>query len=142
MEMMESGRPHGAAPTEMGNFPEGGKGSGDAPADGGVCGPPPRKGKAKKRWEWSKCITLLVILAGVGIVQECFVLMYLCIVRGYTSTAAWLTAAVGLAEAVIGAGLTGYLSLCKKDHSEGGITFESAKAKGFSQGGSEDSPGI
>lgn len=96
----------------------------------------------RKKWEWSKCITLLVILAGVGIVQECFVLMYLCIARGYTSTAAWLTAAVGLAEAIIGSGLTGYLSLCKRDHSEGGITFESAKAKGVVQGGSEDSPGI
>ena len=80
-------------------------------------------------------------LAGVGIVQECFVLMYLCIARGYTSTAAWLTAAVGLAEAIIGSGLTGYLSLCKKAHSESGITFESAKAKG-GQGGSENSPGI
>ena len=97
----------------------------------------------RRKWEWSKCITLLVILAGVGIVQECFVLMYLCIVRGYTSTAAWLTAAVGLAEAVIGAGLSGYLSLCKKDHSEGGITFESAKAKGFTQDeGSVNSPAI
>lgn len=99
--------------------------------------------KHKKKWEWSKCITLLVILAGVGIVQECFVLMYLCIMHGYTSTAAWLTAAVGLAEAIIGSGLTGYLSLCKRDHSEGGITFESAKAKGFAQDeGSVNSPAI
>lgn len=102
-----------------------------------------KPGKTRRKWEWSKCITLLVILAGVGIVQECFVLMYLCIVRGYTSTAAWLTAAVGLAEAIIGSGLTGYLSLCKRDHSEGGITFESAKAKGFAQDeGSVNSPAI
>lgn len=99
--------------------------------------------KTRRKWEWSKCVTLLVILAGVGIVQECFVLMYLCIVRGYTSTAAWLTAAVGLAEAIIGSGLTGYLSLCKRDHSEGGITFETAKAKGFTQDeGSVNSPAI
>lgn len=89
--------------------------------------------KTRKKWEWSKAVTLLVILSGVGIVQECFALMYLCITKGYTSTAAWLTAAVGLAEAVIGAGLTGYLSLCKTDHSEGGITFETAKTKGFTQ---------
>ena len=95
----------------------------------------------RKKREWSKVITLTVILAGVGIVQECFVLMYLCITRGYTSTAAWLTAAVGLAEAVVGAGLTGYLSLCKNDHSQGGITFERAKAKGFTED-SPDSPEI
>lgn len=98
----------------------------------------------RKKLDWSKAISLLVILAGIGIVQECFVLMYLCITRGYTSTAAWLTAAVGLAEAVIAAGLTGYLNLCKSDHREGGITFEAAKASGFVQAdtGSEDSPAI
>lgn len=99
--------------------------------------------KPRKRWEWHKCITLFVILAGIGIVQECFALMYLCITMGYTSTAAWLTATVGLAEAIIGAGLTGYLSLCKTDHTEGGITFEAAKAKGFIEDtGSVDSPAI
>lgn len=88
-------------------------------------------------------MTLLVIVAGVGIAQECLALMYLCITMGYTSAAAWLTAAVGLAEAIIGAGLAGYLSLCKTDHSEGGITFESAKAKGFTHDeGSVNSPAI
>ena len=95
--------------------------------------------RAKKR-EWSKFIVLLVVLLGFVIVQECFVLMYLCIRVGYTSTAAWLTAAVGLAEAVIGAGLSGYLSLCKKDHAEGGITFEAAKARGFEEGNADSPP--
>ena len=95
--------------------------------------------KPKKR-EWSKVLTLAVILLGFIIVQECFVLMYLCITRGFTSTAAWLTAAVGLAEAVIGAGLTGYLNLCKSDHSEGGITYEAAKAKGFTEDTSASPP--
>lgn len=50
--------------------------------------------------------------------------------------------AVGLAEAVIGAGITGYLSLCKSDHSEGGITFEAAKSKNFIDDCGEDSPRI
>lgn len=101
---------------------------------------PKRKGR---KLEWSKIVTLAVILCGLGITQECFFLMYLCITRGYTSTAAWLTAAVGLAEAVIGAALTGYLSLCKSDHREGGITFESAKAKNFlPEDESIDSPPI
>ena len=97
----------------------------------------------KKKRETSKVLTVTVIIAGIAIVQECFALMLLAILRGYTSTAAWLTAAVGLAEAVIAAGLSGYLSLAKSDHSEGGITFEAAKAKGFSaDAGSVDSPPV
>ena len=87
--------------------------------------------KTKKKVEWHKIIALLVILLGFFIVQECFVLMYLCIKGGYTATAAWLTAAVGVAEVVIGAGATNYFALAKSDHSEGGITFEAAKAKNF-----------
>ena len=50
--------------------------------------------------------------------------------RIYTA-AAWLTAAVGVGEAVIIAGANGYFSLAKSDHQEGGITFEAAKAKNF-----------
>ncbi len=96
--------------------------------------------KTRKKREWSKVLTLAVILLGFAIVQECFFLMYLCITKGFTSTAAWLTAAVGLAEAVIGAGLTGYLNLCKSDHSEGGITYEAAKAKGFTEDTSASPP--
>lgn len=57
--------------------------------------------------------------------------MYLCIKSGYTAAAAWLTAAVGVGEAVIIAGANAYMSLCKSDHSEGGITFEAAKANNF-----------
>lgn len=87
--------------------------------------------RQKKKLEWHKIIALLVIFAGIVIVQECFVLMYLCVQNGYTATAAWLTAAVGLAEAVIGLGAKCYFDLAKSDHSEGGITFESAKARGF-----------
>lgn len=100
------------------------------------------KKKRRKKREWSKVITTLVIICGVGIVQECFALMYLCIRGGYTATAAWLTAAVGLAEAVIGTGLAGYLSLCKADHSEGGITFEKAKANNFKEDNDVNSPRI
>ena len=99
--------------------------------------------KGRKKLEWHKIIALLVIVLGVVIVQECFVLMYLCIRGGYTATAAWLTAAVGLAEAVIGLGAKCYFDLAKSDHSEGGITFETAKAKGFAQDeGGGNSPAI
>ena len=99
--------------------------------------------RPKKKIQSSKVITVLTILAGFAIVQECLVLMYLCIKNGYTATAAWLTAGVGVGEAVIIAGSNAYMSLCKSDHSEGGITFEAAKAKGFKEErGSIDSPAI
>lgn len=70
--------------------------------------------------------------------------MYLCIRGGFTATAAWLTAAVGVGEAVIIAGANAYMSLCKSDHKEGGITFEAAKASGFEQfdGNDKNSPSI
>lgn len=57
--------------------------------------------------------------------------MYLCIKDGYTAAAAWLTAGVGVGEAIIGIGANGYFGLAKVDHSEGGITFEKAKARNF-----------
>lgn len=53
--------------------------------------------------------------------------------NNYTSTAAWLTAAVGLGEAIIGVGVSNYFSLAKAQNTEGGVTYESAKAKGFVQ---------
>lgn len=102
--------------------------------------PPLSTDALMKRLEWHKKIALLVIASGFFIVQECFVLMLLCINNGYTATAAWLTAAVGLAEAVIGIGANCYFGLAKSDHREGGITFESAKAKGFQE--YTDSPPI
>lgn len=91
--------------------------------------------------QWSKFLPALVIVFGFILAQECMFLMYLCIKEGYTSTAAWLTAAIGVAEAIIGAALSAYISLCKVDHKEGGITFEAAKAKNFVKE-SENSPAI
>lgn len=96
----------------------------------------------KKRTETHKKIAVLTILAGLFIVQECLALMYLCIINGYTAAAAWLTAGVGVGEAIIIAGCNAYFKLAKSDHSEGGITFEAAKAQGFKQGEYTDSPPI
>ncbi len=87
--------------------------------------------KRRKKLEWHKIIAVLTILSGFVIVQECLALMYLCITNGYTSAAAWLTAGVGVCEAIIIAGCKAYFSLCTSDHKEGGITFETAKSKGF-----------
>lgn len=102
------------------------------------------KANARKKVQGSKLVTFLTIIAGFLIVQECLILMYLCIRGGFTATAAWLTAAVGVGEAVIIAGANVYMSLCKSDHKEGGITFETAKASGFEQldGNDKNSPSI
>lgn len=100
--------------------------------------------RPRKKMQGSKVITILTIISGLVIVQECLFLMYLCIKHGYSATAAWLTAGVGVGEAIIIAGCNAYMSLCKSDHKKGGITFEAAKAKGFveSESASVDSPAI
>lgn len=100
--------------------------------------------RRKRKIEWSKVVCLLAIIAGFIIVQECLLLMYMCIKSGYTAAAAWLTAATGVGEAVIIAGANGYLGLVKSDHKRGGITFESAKAKNFDNSDDDnvDSPAI
>ena len=91
--------------------------------------------KKKVKIEWSKLVCLLTILAGLLIVQECLFLMYLCIKGGYTAT-------TGVGEAVIIAGANGYLGLAKSDHKRGGITFEAAKAKDFTEDEDKNSPPI
>lgn len=96
----------------------------------------------RKKTETHKKIAVLTIIAGFFIVQECLALMYLCIINGYTAAAAWLTAGVGVGEAIIIAGCNAYFNLAKSDHREGGITFEAAKAAGFKQGTYTDSPPI
>ena len=66
-----------------------------------------------------------------------------CIKRGYTGSLPWLSAMVGLPWTAHGVVCSFYLNMAKSDHKEGGITFESAKAKGFqATGGSEESPAI
>lgn len=87
----------------------------------------------KRKLEWSKILSGSTVIAGFIIAQETLILMYLCIKFDYASTAAWLTAAVGLAEAIIGVGLQAYISLAKTDHSAGGLTFEKAKANNFEE---------
>ena len=103
--------------------------------------------RPRKKIHGSKVVTIMAMVFGFVIVQECLFLKYLCIKHGYTAAAAWLTAGVGVGEAVIIAGANAYMSLCKSDHKRGGITFEAAKAKGFVEDGdaappSNDSPAI
>lgn len=67
-----------------------------------------------------------------------------CIHKDYAGALPWLTAMVGLPWTAHGVVCSGYLSMAKSDHRQGGITYDAAKAAGFSQPGglSENSPPI
>lgn len=104
-----------------------------------------REKPEKKRQEYSKRlvsdIRLLLWVVTVG----GLILAAYCIRRGYTGSLPWLSAMVGLPWTAHGVVCSFYINMAKSDHKEGGITFESAKANGFTQNtttGSENSPGI
>ncbi len=63
-----------------------------------------------------------------------------CIHEDYAGALPWLSAMVGLPWTAHGVVCSFYLNMAKSDHKAGGITFESAKANGFT--GSENSPAI
>lgn len=68
-----------------------------------------------------------------------------CIRVGYTGSLPWISAMVGLPWTAHGVVCSFYLNMAKSDHTEGGITFERAKANGFQETepiGSTDSPAI
>lgn len=67
------------------------------------------------------------------------VLAALCIYKGYLGSLPWLSAMVGLPWTAHGVVCSFYLNMAKSDHSSGGITFEAAKANGFSELGCTDS---
>ena len=58
-----------------------------------------------------------------------------CIRAGYTGALPWLSSMVGLPWAAHGVVCSFYLNMARSDHSEGGITFETARAEGFHCGG-------
>lgn len=63
-----------------------------------------------------------------------------CIYEGFTGGLPWVASMVGLPWTAHGVICAKYLDMSKSDHREGGITFESAKANGFTQ--SNNSPSI
>ncbi|MCC8155836.1 MAG: hypothetical protein LIO54_00870 [Oscillospiraceae bacterium] len=65
-----------------------------------------------------------------------------CIWKGFTASLPWLSAMVGLPWSAHGVVCSFYLNMAKSDHSEGGITFETAKAAGFQQQDNWQSPEI
>lgn len=71
------------------------------------------------------------------------VLAAYCVRKGYTGSLPWLSTMVGLPWTAHGVVCSFYLNMAKSDHSEGGITFESAKASNFEMdAGSDESPMI
>lgn len=87
--------------------------------------------KNKKKMEFSKKIALLVFVGGIIVVQECVLLIAFAIYKDFTATAAYITAAIGIGELMIGSVARRYLGLAESDHSEGGITYEKAKALNY-----------
>ena len=57
-----------------------------------------------------------------------FALAFYCVRVGYTGALPWISGMVGLPWAAHGVVCSFYLNMSKSDHSEGGITFEAAKA--------------
>lgn len=107
-----------------------------------------RISKSKTKWvkEHSKKLTddiraLLWVVTVGGLL-----LAFYCVRLGYTGALPWVGAMVGLPWTAHGVVCSFYLNLCKSDHSEGGITFEAARASNFNISqmpvGSVESPAI
>ena len=92
-----------------------------------------QKKRRRKKLDTSKLVCFLLVGSGLLITQECIYLMRLCIKSNYMASAAWLTAALSLAQVIIITGGKCYFELVKSDHKRGGITFEAAKANGFQE---------
>lgn len=101
-------------------------------------------GSGQKKSDFSKQLIadiralLWVVTVGGLLLAAC------CVHRNYAGALPWLTAMVGLPWTAHGVVCSGYLSMAKSDHREGGITYDAAKAAGFSKAGglSENSPPI
>lgn len=104
-----------------------------------------KSGKKGKRLDYSqkliadiRWLLWVVTIGGLALAA-------LCIYKGYLGSLPWLSAMVGLPWTAHGVVCSFYLNMAKSDHKEGGITFETAKANGFSQAdknGSDESPAI
>lgn len=83
---------------------------------------------------FSKKLSLLVFWGGMLVTAACLLLMAFAIYKGFTATAAYLTATVGLAQAMIMSVANHYMNNAKAEHTQGGITFEAAKARNWQEG--------
>ena len=91
-----------------------------------------RKRKCKPD-EFSKRLAVSVYRGGMVITQECIFLIAYAIYSDFSATAAYLTAAIAVGQFMITVVSNRYLALAESDHSEGGITYEAAKAANFNK---------
>ena len=104
------------------------------------------RSKDKKKMDFSKRliadIRLLLWLVTIGGLA----LAFYCIRKDFSGSLPWISAMVGLPWTAHGVVCSFYLNMSKSDHSEGGITFEAAKAANFNvpkePEGSVNSPAI
>lgn len=95
--------------------------------------------KANKRHkEFSKYITETAFKTGRNIIYACLILSAFAIYKEL-NTAAYLTGAIAVGEGLMLLVVKWYLGLAQSDHSEGGITYEAAKASNYTSS-REDEP--
>ena len=96
-------------------------------------------GNKKKPLDYSKRVVrdiraLLWVVTAGGLILAAY-----CIYKDFVGSLPWLSAMVGLPWSAHGVVCSFYLNMAKSDHSEGGITFEAAKAQNFGVDTSQDS---
>ncbi len=87
----------------------------------------------KKKQEFSKKLIADVRVLLWVVTLGGIVLAGWCVAKGYLGSLPWLSAMVGLPWSAHGIICSFYLNMAKSDHRSGGITFETAKAKGFKE---------
>ena len=95
-------------------------------------------GNKKKPLHYSKRVVrdiraLLWVVSVGGLILAAY-----CIYKDFVGSLPWLSAMVGLPWSAHGVVCSFYLNMAKSDHSEGGITFEAAKAQNFGVDTSQD----
>lgn len=103
---------------------------------------PQKEKPTKKTVDFSKRLlldirSLLWVISVGGLLLAAYAIH-----EGFTGALAWITALVGLPWAAHGTAYAFYTNMAKSDHSEGGITYETAKANNFTTTGSANSPAI
>lgn len=87
--------------------------------------------KKKKKTSFSKQLVKDIrSLLWVVTIGGLFLAFY-CIHNDFTGSLPWISAMVGLPWSAHGVVCAFYLNMAKSDHSEGGITFESSRARNF-----------
>lgn len=81
----------------------------------------------KKKIGVSNKTALLVLAEDVLITTAVLGLCYLCIVRGYTGSLAFLSALIGLQQAKSAVVITATINKSRAENTRGGIVYEAAK---------------